>query len=127
MLRWRVREGGVLQMWSGITMAGRNVPGEAGSGVWSLLRGRVDGGRWAREDAGYGELAEWSDFPDFEHYMGAMPFPYDIEPAMNYYEAARAGASNLGFMFSHQYYAAGFLESVYEVWKAGPPRKEQGV
>lgn len=82
--------------------------------VWSLMRGRNDGESWARDDAELHELIAWADIADFEHYMGPMPFPYDNAVAVQLYEAARSDASAHGMTFSHQHYAGGFLEAVYE-------------
>lgn len=88
------------------------------SGFWCLFRGREDGARWAA--ASRLELAEWADLPNFEHYMGAMPFPFDIEETVACYERAKSDARDMGATFSHQYYASGFLESVYRIWHNEP-------
>jgi len=85
--------------------------------IWSRFRGGKNGKRWAVNDANSQELAEWADLPSFEYYMGAMPFPYDIESARQYYQAAEAQARELGIPFDHHYYVAGFLEAVYQVWQ----------
>jgi hypothetical protein len=82
----------------------------------------MDGERWAANDATFQELEAWSDLTSFAHYMGAMPFPYDIEKAVAYYELAKSDAHEQGMDFNHQYYATGFLEGVYEIWNNGPPR-----
>ncbi len=82
--------------------------------AWSLMRGKNDGEQWARHHAEMGELIAWADISDFEHYMGPMPFPYDNEAAVRLYEAAKSDASAHGITFSHQHYAGGFLEAVYE-------------
>ena len=82
--------------------------------AWSLMRGKNDGGQWARNDAEMGDLIAWADISDFEHYMGPMPFPYDNGAAVQFYEAAKSDASAHGITFSHQHYAGGFLEAVYE-------------
>ena len=87
------------------------------SGVWCLYRGRKDGERWCTEEATYSQLAEWSDLPSFVHYMGTMPFPFDVEAAVTRYESAKSDAAESGIQFDHQYYANGFLESVYELWQ----------
>ena len=93
--------------------------------AWSLMRGKNDGERWSRNDAEVGELIAWADISDFEHYMGPMPFPYDNEAAVRLYEAAKSDASTHGITFSHQHYAGGFLEAVYEECRMrmglGPP------
>ena len=81
--------------------------------AWSLLRGRNDGARWARDDAAMHELIAWADIEDFEHYMGPMPFPYDNVAAVRRYDAARSDASANRIRFRHQHYAGGFLEAVY--------------
>ena len=90
------------------------------SGIWCLYRGRRDGEEWGTGDATPGQLAEWSDLPSFLHYMGAIPFPYDVEAAVARYERAKSEAAELGLGFDHQHYATGFLESVYEIWQQGP-------
>ena len=82
--------------------------------AWSLMRGKHDGERWATNDAGLGDLVAWADISDFEHYMGPMPFPYDNAAAVQLYETARSDAAVNGLTFSHQHYAGGFLEAVYE-------------
>ena len=82
--------------------------------AWCLMRGQNDGERWARNDAEMGDLIAWADISDFEHYMGPMPFPYDNSAAVQFYEAAKSDASAHGITFSHQHYAGGFLEAVYE-------------
>ena len=87
------------------------------SGVWSLYRGRKDGESWSTGEATYSQLAEWSDLPSFVHYMGAMPFPFDVETAVKHYESARSDAAELSLEFDHEHYANGFLESVYELWQ----------
>ena len=87
------------------------------SGVWCLYRGRKDGEGWSTAEATYGQLAEWSDLPSFVHYMGTMPFPFDIESAVRHYESAKSDAAESGLAFDHHYYANGFLESVYELWQ----------
>ena len=84
------------------------------SPAWCLMRGHNDGAHWARNDAEMGDLIAWADISDFEHYMGPMPFPYDNGPAVQMYEAAKSDASAHGITFSHQHYAGGFLEAVYE-------------
>ena len=86
------------------------------TGFWCLYRGREDGKRWGVTEASYYELAEWSDLPAFLHYMGAVPFPYDIEAAVGRYEQAKRDAHDSGMVFNHRHYATGFLESVYEIW-----------
>ena len=83
--------------------------------AWSLLRGRNDGETWGVSYAQIRDLIEWSDISDFEHYMGAMPFPYDNEEAVRLYEKAKSDAQVTGSEFNHHYYATGFLEAVYEV------------
>ena len=82
--------------------------------AWCLMRGQNDGEHWAKNDAALGDLVAWADISDFEHYMGPMPFPYDNAAAVLLYEAARSDASANGLTFSHQHYAGGFLEAVYE-------------
>ena len=86
--------------------------------AWSLLRGGNDGENWAVNHAEMVELIAWADIEDFEHYMGQMPFPYDNAVAVELYEAARADASAHGITFSHQHYAGGFLEAVYNVCRS---------
>jgi len=88
------------------------------SGIWSLYRGRKDGEEWGASEATYRQLVDWSDVPSFVHYMGAMPFPFDVESAVRHYDAAKSNAAELGLDFDHHYYANGFLESVYELWQA---------
>ena len=83
--------------------------------AWSLFRGRSDGEYWAVNCAGIQDLVAWSDISDFEHYMGAMPFPYDNHQAVEFYEKAKSDALAQGAALSHRYYATGFLEAVYEV------------
>ena len=83
--------------------------------AWSLFRGRNDGEIWAVSHAQMRDLIEWSDISDFEHYMGAIPFPFDNEEAVGLYENAKSDALVAGSDFNHQYYATGFLEAVYEV------------
>ena len=87
-------------------------PGDVAA--WSLMRGRYDGNHWSTNSAEMGELIAWADISDFEHYMGPLPFPYDNSAAVQLYEAARSDASAHGITFSHQHYAGGFLEAVYE-------------
>ena len=82
--------------------------------AWSLMRGQNDGERWATNDAELRDLVAWADISDFEHYMGPIPFPYDNAAAVRLYEPARSDAAANGLTFSHQHYAGGFLESVYE-------------
>ena len=88
--------------------------------VWLYYRGREDGETWATTHASYEDLAEWSDLPSFEYYMGAMPFPYDNEAAVASYERARSDAGEQGMVFNHQLYASGFLEAVYRIWHNEP-------
>ena len=83
--------------------------------AWSLLRGRNDGETWGVSYAQVRDLIEWSDISDLEHYMGAMPFPYDNQEAVMLYEKAKSDALVTGSEFNHHFYAIGFLEAVYEV------------
>ena len=94
--------------------SGEDQSPSVGPRAWSLMRGRLDGENWAKNHAEPHELIAWADIEDFEHYMGAMPFPYDNEAAVQMYEAAKSDASAHGITFSHQHYAGGFLEAVYE-------------
>ncbi|MCY3691899.1 MAG: hypothetical protein OXI54_05610 [Chloroflexota bacterium] len=89
-----------------------------GPRAWSLMRGRVDGERWASNHAEPQELIAWADIGDFEHYMGQMPFLYDNARAVEFYEAARSDAATTGMTFTHREYAGGFLQSVYETLRA---------
>lgn len=82
--------------------------------AWSLLRGRSDGEYWADNCAEIQDLFLWAEISDFEHYMGAIPFPYDNDQAVEFYEKAKSDALSQGAALSHQYYATGFLEAVYE-------------
>ena len=61
------------------------------------------------------EFTQKANISDFEHYMGAMPFPYDNEEAVRLYEKAKSDVLVTGSEFSHHYYATGFLEAVYDV------------
>ena len=86
------------------------------SGIWSRFRGRKDGESWSSL-ASDRELAAWADISSFEYYMGAMPFPFDIETAVACYERARSDAREAGVVFEHRHYATGFLGVVYEAWQ----------
>jgi hypothetical protein len=86
--------------------------------AWSLLRGRGDGENWAINCAAMQDLVAWAEISDFEHYMGAMPFPYDNDQAVEFYEKAKSDALAQSVALSHQYYATGFLEAVYEVCRS---------
>ena len=50
--------------------------------AWSLFRGRNDGEIWAVSHAQMRDLIECADISDFEHDMGAIPFPFDNEEAV---------------------------------------------
>ena len=50
------------------------------------------------------DLIEWSDISDFEHYMGAIPFPFDNEKAVSLYELAKSDALVTGSELNHDYY-----------------------
>lgn len=85
---------------------------------WSLLRGKIDGENWAVNCARMPDLVAWADISDFEHYMGEMPFPFDNGQAVEFYEKAKSDAMTRGAALSHQYYATGFLEAIYEVCRS---------
>ena len=93
-------------------------PPSVGPRAWALMRGRLDGGRWAADSAEPHELIAWADIGDFEHYMGQMPFPYDNAAAVEMYESARSDAATAGMAFSHREYAGGFLQAVYEALRS---------